>query len=278
MSSAPEAAPPRTRYLSRPEGRIAYDLQGSGPLVVLVPGMGDLRSTYRFLTPALVAAGYTVATTDLRGQGDSDTSFSSYGDPEAADDLGALLAELDRPAVIVGNSLAGGAGVLVAADHPDRVTGLVLIGAFVRQPRASAFQAAMFTTMMAPLWVTTAWKYYLPSLYAGTKPADFAEHRAAVVRGLKRPGYAKALSNWANQTQHDPVEARLGDVDTPVLVIMGERDPDFADPTAEAEWTRKALRGEMLMVPEAGHYPQSQRPEITSKAIVAFLAKTAPHA
>jgi alpha-beta hydrolase superfamily lysophospholipase len=41
--------------------------------VVLVPGMSDLRAGYRFLAPALRAAGYRVACTDLRGHGDSDT-------------------------------------------------------------------------------------------------------------------------------------------------------------------------------------------------------------
>ena len=49
-----------TSYLDRGEGRIAYDVQGSGPLVVCAPGMGDLRSVYRFFAPALVAAGYRV--------------------------------------------------------------------------------------------------------------------------------------------------------------------------------------------------------------------------
>ena len=41
-----------TSYLSRPEGRIGYDVAGGGLLVVLVPGMGDLRAGYRFLAPA----------------------------------------------------------------------------------------------------------------------------------------------------------------------------------------------------------------------------------
>ena len=68
---------PETAYVTRPEGRVAYDVAGEGPLLVLVPGMGDLRGSYRFLTPALRQAGYRVACTDLRGHGDSDTTFAS---------------------------------------------------------------------------------------------------------------------------------------------------------------------------------------------------------
>jgi len=41
---------------------------------------------------------------------------------------------------------------------------------------------------------------------------------------------------------------------------MGERDPDFPDPHGEAQWIAQALHGEVVMVPEAGHYPQSQQP------------------
>ena len=86
-----------TSYLTRPEGRIGYDVVGEGPLVVLVPGMGDLRAGYRFLSPALREAGYRVACTDLRGQGDSDATFPAYGDEETADDVAALIGELGGP-------------------------------------------------------------------------------------------------------------------------------------------------------------------------------------
>src|ERR1700678_2992754 len=82
-----------TQFIARPEGRIAYEVAGEGPLVVLLPGMGDLRAGYRFLAPALEEAGYRVALTDLRGHGDSDTTFASYGDVETAEDVIALIVE-----------------------------------------------------------------------------------------------------------------------------------------------------------------------------------------
>lgn len=267
---------PSTRYIKRPEGRIAYDVQGAGPLVVLVPGMGDLRATYRYLAPELVAAGYTVATTDLRGHGDSDITFSSYGDPETAGDIDALIDELGGKAVIGGNSLAAGAAVIVAAAHPEKVSGLLLFGPFVRNPQASGFETWMFRTMMAPLWVTTMWKAYMPTLYKGTKPTDFEQYRARVVASLKRPGYGKAFSLTTRQTDHAPAEASLGKVAAPAIVIMGDSDPDFKNPVGEAQWIGEKLHADVVMVPEAGHYPQSQRPEITTPAVLGFLGTVAP--
>jgi pimeloyl-ACP methyl ester carboxylesterase len=52
---------------------------------------------------------------------------------------------------------------------------------------------------------------------------------------------------------------------------MGEKDPDFPDPKAEADWIGDALSAEVVMVPDAGHYPQSQRPDITTDAVLHFM-------
>jgi pimeloyl-ACP methyl ester carboxylesterase len=71
------------------------------------------------------------------------------------------------------------------------------------------------------------------------------------------------------------VEARLTQLRVPALVVMGDQDPDFSDPAAEAAWIASTLSGAVVMVPEAGHYPQSQQPEIVSAAVIAFLAQAA---
>ncbi len=277
MITSPQTPLHPVQFLTRPEGRISYDVAGAGPLVVLVPGMGDLRSTYRYLAPVLRNAGYRVASTDLRGHGQSDTTFGSYGDVDTAGDLTALIKELGGPAVIVGNSMGAAAAVLVAAEHPELVSGLVLVGPWVRNGANGVVKRALFRLVMARPWVTAAWKAYLPKLYAGRRPEDFEEYRDRLVTNLHRPGYAKAFS-LTTRTDHTPAETRLGDVTAPTVVIMGELDPDFPDPTAEAQWIAETLHGAPVMVPEAGHYPQSQKPEATTDAVVRLLAEVGPRA
>jgi pimeloyl-ACP methyl ester carboxylesterase len=267
-----------TRYLSLAEGRVAYDVVGSGPLVVLIPGMGDLRSSFRHLVPLIAAAGYTVVSTDLRGHGDSDASFSSYGDSDTADDVIALLDELGGPAVLVGNSLGAAAAVLASARRPELVRGIALVDAFVRNPaNANAFTLAMFRVLMARPWVAAVWKAYLPSLYKGNKPVDFPEYLADVVAGLRRPGYAKAFSQTTH-TSHAEAEQNLPRVKKPTLVVMGELDPDFPNPLAEATWIGEQLGGDVVMIADSGHYPQSQQPQATADAIIPFLATISPNA
>jgi len=266
-----------TATISRPEGAVAYEVAGEGPLIVCVPGMGELRSSYRFVAPMLVAAGYRVALTDLRGHGDSDIGFDTYGDEGTAEDVAALIEELGGPAIIVGNSLAAGSAVLVAASRPDLVSGLVLVGPFVRDPANSAFERMLFRVMMAPEWARPVWKSYLPKLYAGHKPDDFAEYRTAVGNAMKKRGYTKAFA-LTTRTRHAAAAAALSSVHAPVLVIMGELDPDFPKPAVEADWIAEQLGGSVVMVAEAGHYPQAQRPELVGPAIEAFANEVHQHA
>lgn len=262
--------------LLRGDGSVAYDVRGSGPLLVCVPGMGDLRASYRFLAPALADAGYRVVTMDLRGHGESDTSFDDYGDRATAGDIAALLEELGEPAVLVGSSMSAGSAVLVAAEHPELVRGLVLVGPFVRTPPTTMVMKAMFRVLMATPWAAASWRSYLPTLYAGRRPADFEDYRAALVAAIRRPGHARAFS-LTTRTSHDEPAAALPRVTASALVVMGELDPDFPDPAVEASWVGEQLSAEVLMVPEAGHYPHSQRPELVAPAVVRFLAGL-PHA
>ena len=221
--------------------------------------MGDLRASYRFLAPVLRNAGYRVACTDLRGHGDSDTTFAGYGDAQTAGDVIALIEALGGPAVVIGNSMGAGAAVLAAADRPDLVRGLVLIGPFVRNGNTSALPRLTLRIAMARPWAAISWKAYLPKLYAGRRPADFDQYRDQLVVSLRRPGYAKAFS-LTTRTDHTPAQERLGDVAAPTLVVMGEQDPDFPDPRAEAEWVAQALNGDVVIVPRPGTTPNPSSP------------------
>lgn len=265
------SASTETRYLHLPEGRLAYDVEGTGPLVILVPGMAELRSSYRHLRPLLVSAGYRVVTTDLRGHGDSDAHFATFGDQETAADLIALVQALGGPATLVGNSLAAGAAVIAAADRPDLVSALVLFGPFVRNPPQGALGRAVFRFLTLAPWAPWVWSAYMPSLYAGAKPQDFSEYRQAVTQAMRRPGFSRAFSRTVAHTDHSQAQVRLAEVNAPTLVIMGALDPDFKDPAGEAQWVADALGAELIMAPQSGHYPQAQQPQLTASAVSSFL-------
>ncbi len=268
------------RVLDRPGGRIAYTDQGSGPLVVMAPGFGDLKEEYRFLAPKLVAAGYRAVTMDLRGHGQSSVGWDDHSCAALGSDMLALAAHLDAgPAILVGNSMSGGAAAWAAAEAPDAVAAIVLIDPFARNVpiswmKAALFKAVMHTAFVGP-WAPAAWGAYYASLYPTAKPADFETYKAALVASLKEPGRMAALQAMM-RTNRDDVEPRLASIRAPALVVMGSRDPDFDDPAGEAATIAGLVKGKVAMIDGAGHYPHAEMPELTAPAIVDFLAQLAP--
>jgi len=130
---------------------------------------------------------------------------------------------------------------------------------------------------MQPAWAKAVWRRYLPSLYAGRRPDDFQTHVDAVITAIAAPGHTRAFVRTTRSTHH-PAGAALSGVTAPTLVVMGQLDPDFKNPAAEADWIRSALDAQVVMVPEAGHYPHSQRPDLVTPAVLAFLESVASDA
>jgi pimeloyl-ACP methyl ester carboxylesterase len=261
------------RSLIRPDGTIAYELLGDerAPLVVCVPGMGDLRAEYRFLAPRLVDAGYRVATIDVRGHGESSTDFADVSAAAVGSDVVALLGELG-PGAVVGTSMAAAAAVWAAAEAPQLVRAIVLCGPFVRDfPTGIAVRTLMAIAFARP-WGAAAWSAYYKSLYPTSPPADLAAYRRRLRANLKERGRFDALKRMLAASKQ-PCEARIPEVKQPALVVMGSRDPDFKDPAAEGRLVADRLRGELLMVEGAGHYPHAEMPDVVAPAIVAFLKR-----
>lgn len=262
-------------YLDRPEGRIGYSLQGDGPLVVAVPGMGDLSTVYRDLVDTIVGSGHRLALVDLRGHGTSDTGFTRHGDVETGSDILALIDHLGGPAVIVGNSMGASAAAWAAAERPDAVAGLVMFGPFLREPPRSAFaRTAMrlaFRLAFSPPWGAAAWATIYRSLNTGTRAPWLDEHAADIRQMLRQPGRLRSFRHLAVQLDHSPVEARVAQIQAPSLVFIGSLDPDFADPAAELDWITAHIPATGHLVPGVGHYVQSQAPGEVTPALGEFL-------
>lgn len=166
--------------------------------------------------------------------------------------------------------MSAGAAVIVAATRPELVSGLVLVGPFVRDPKVSFVNRALLAVTMTKPLAAWTWNAYLPKLFAGTRPPDLNAYRKSVIAAMRRPGYTASFIA-TTKLSHAPAEAQLARVSSPSLVIMGALDPDFKDPEGEARWIANQLRSTLVMVPDAGHYPHAQQPELVNESIVSFL-------
>ena len=169
-----------TQFLKHGAGTIAYDDAGSGPLIICVPSMGDLRGEYRFLAPQLVAAGYRVVTMDVRGHGESSTAWADFSVAGVGSDIVALAQALDAgPAIVVGTSMAAGAAVWAAAEAPALFAGLALIGPFVRG-ETSTLNRLLYAALFARPWGPAAWLRYFSTLFANAQAGRLRRvHRRA---------------------------------------------------------------------------------------------------
>lgn len=261
-----------TKYFERPEGKLAYtDYGGSGPLVLMLPGMGDLRAEYRFLAPKLAEAGYRPIPIDLRGHGESSVPWSSYDVPSVGGDILALIDHLNAgPAHVVGTSFSPAAIVWAAVERPDRVRSLILFSPFVRDAPMNPVSKAIFWLMMNNPWRVRTWGMYYASLYPTHKPPDFDDYLSALLANLALPGRFQAADALANSSRQPSAE-RLKQVRAPTLVVMGTKDPDFPDPAGEGKLIAEQTGGTLALVEGAGHYAHAEMPEKAIPIVTDFL-------
>lgn len=272
-----------TEFFDIEGGRIAYDVAGEGPLIVLSHGLGDRRQAYRFVVPELVRAGFRVAAADMRGHGDSSPgAWTSISRTDVAGDQLALIRHLGGgPAVIAGHSLAGGAATIAAATAPELVSGIVEIGPFTRKVEYSVSGLLRIrryrrgTLLMGGVVLfrsVNMWFRYLDLAYP-SKPADYAAYMTALRAKLSEPGRTAEFLKTLKTSPADAA-AHLARVSCPALVVMGLEDPDFADPRAEAEAIVAAMpagRATASFIPGSGHYPHAQNPDLVAGLITSFL-------
>ena len=261
-----------TKFITNEGGRLAFeDTGGNGAAILAIPGMGDLRSEYRLIRPALQQAGYRVITMDARGFGETSAKWSDYSARAVGRDAVAVLKHLGvGPATIMGNSFAAGSALWAAQDASEQVNGVVLLGPIVRDLEASFIQKLSLKIGFAGPWKVGFWTMYWNTLFPTRKPADHAEVKAAITANLREQGRMNALMAMLSLSKADTA-AILDQTKVPALIVMGTKDPDFTDAVEEARMLAGKLKAETIILDGAGHYPHAEMPELVAPKLLAFL-------
>lgn len=174
-------ADPVRKKMALPDGDVSYlEWAADAPLLHFTHATGFNAETYRgLLTP--LQGGFRVVASDMRGHGFSTLAAAPGAQAEWSTftrDLATILDRLDtKPVVLAGHSMGAITSLMVAATHPERVRGLVLVEP-VLVPRFAHFR----------MWVQRALGRTLPQ---NTNLAELAAKRRAIF-----PSFEMALSAY----------------------------------------------------------------------------------
>jgi 2-succinyl-6-hydroxy-2,4-cyclohexadiene-1-carboxylate synthase len=241
------------------------EIRGRGRRLVLAHGFTQNGRCWGLVGGDL-AADHEVVTVDLPGHGRTPPDLDR-SDLIAS---GRLLAQAGGPGIYVGYSMGGRVALHAALDHPDLVQGLVLIGATAgiddANGRAARREAdgeladRLLDEGLAPFlerWLSNP-------LFDGLSP----QAAALPARLENRPeGLAASLRHCGTGNQ-EPLWARLGELEMPVLVIAGERDPKFAQ--LGERLAAGLARAELVRLP-AAHSVHLESPTATAEVIRRFV-------
>lgn len=259
--------------------RLSYQVTGSGALVVLVMGTGSPGRVWQLhQVPALVAAGYQVATVDNRGVPPSDECAKGMTIDDLVGDTAALIEHLGYgPARVVGTSLGSRIVQELALARPDLVSQAVMMAAHGRtdpvQSRLSAGERALYDARIE-----------LPSMYYAAITALLnlsprtLNDRVAVLEWLDVLEFSGSSISAGVRAQlevedfPDRLAAYIG-IRVPSLVI-GFAD-DLMIPPYLAHEVAEAIPGARYEEIEGcGHFGYLERPAEVNKLLVEFFAGT----
>jgi 3-oxoadipate enol-lactonase len=260
----------QTGMLEVEGGRLAYEVSGSGPAVVLVHG-GLVDSRMWDAEFADLARHHRVVRYDLRGLGRSPRPTGSFSH---VDDLDRLLRELRvDTATLVGLSLGGMVASEYTLEHPGRVRALVLAAAGLRgfqgrpRPGSDAFYriAAADPARAAAI------------IQDSTTLGGATARSAAILRRMfvdNAPGWSS--TDWRSlRWPEPPTIQRLDRIAVPTLVVVGTAD----DPDLLAIADTLAARiphAAKTVIPGARHHLNLDRPAQFRRELRGFLARTEP--
>ncbi len=251
---------------------VNYELSGTGPLLVLIHGLGASLVIWEDLAPQLLPH-YQVLRLDLRAAGaTTETEEAPLSLAVWSQDVRALLGalEIERP-VVVGHSLGAGIAMKYALQWPEDVEALVLMGA---DPRLSSLgprfaQAAdLIDKIGFERWVDEVWSSNPPLSSASLERSpDLFDRYRAMVLANDQANYVRTCRSFA---ELEDLTADLPHIRNPVLVVSGS-DDDRTVPEAGKALASQLPRGQFVELPGVGHTMPTEAPELVGDAIVKFV-------
>ncbi len=252
---------------------------GAGPAVLALHGQPGSGDGFSSLVPALVP-GHRLLLADRPGYGL--TGGSAIGMTQNADRFASVLREAGAaPAVVIGHSYGGGVAVLLAARHPEVVSGLVLVGSIGDSSSVTLSDRVAALPVVGDALVAGALYGFgrlLPPLRELARPLGGRFGRW-IQTTLPDEEYAEAAGRSATSvwkafrdeqrflvSEIDEVEAAIAEVEQPTAVITGAWDA-VVSPRVAAGMARRLANARLMVLEGVGHFVPRDAPGAIAEAV-----------
>jgi len=269
------------RYVEVKGTKLRYIAAGQGPTLLLLHTLRTQLDMFQKVIPEL-ANRFRVYALDYPGHGYSEIPKASYSSELFVTAVARFLDQLDiRDAVIVGESIGGSIGLLLAARHNPRVRAVVAINPYdydggrgIR--RSSLLANILFGLNNVPVLGSTVTRLRLypivKRVLAGgvyrksALPSTLARELYRV--GNRRGHYRALMSLVRHWDSWERARAEYPSIDVPTLLIYGDHDWSRVK---EREADRQAIPGaEMRIIKDAGHFLSLDAAQEVVQAVVGF--------
>ncbi|HEY4997095.1 MAG TPA: alpha/beta hydrolase [Solirubrobacteraceae bacterium] len=257
--------------LETSSGSIAYDEQGSGKAIVMLPSGAHDRHDFDELR-ALIPAGFRTLALDWPAHGDSPPDAGPGSAMHMADVAEQSVEELaPEGAIVLGNSIGGFAAARMAIRRPELVKGLVIVdgGGFAgRPPHVRLFCALMGRQrFLRAIYPAFSRQYMRARTDADRRARDTA------IATTRSPAGLRALSElWRSfaSPEHD-LRRDAHAITAPTLLIWGRHDPVI--PPRFARRAARSIEGAELVLLDTGHLPHTSDPQGFADHLLSFLER-----
>ena len=272
--------------------KILYTVKGTGLPLVLIHGFGASIGHWRKNISALAEGGYRVFALDLLGFGGSDKPPLDYTLELWEELLKDFWTEkIEEPAVFVGNSIGGLLSLMVVAHHREIATGAILLncagglnhrpdelnlplrlimGAFTKVVRSKLVGPILFNNIRQKQRIRkTLLQVYRNSDAITDELVDLLYAPAC------DPGAQQVFASILTAPPGPTISELLPKVKHPVLVIWGADDPWTPVTGAKIfqQWNQNGQPIEFVSIPNTGHCPHDERPDVVNPLMLNWLAK-----
>ncbi len=236
---------------------IHYDLVGpsDAPVVCMTHSLTSDGGMWAEQVPVLLGAGFQVLRVDMRGHGGSTPTKGDYTIDALASDVVSLLDALgfDTGVHLIGLSMGGMVGLVIAADHPGRLASLMACctashWAGDTELMLSRIAAVRQSGTLESIVEANMERRYGPD-YRSRRPQRWQALRDTFL-GTSLDGYYGCM----NACMTHNVAPRLHQVSVPTLVLAGTED--LATPASDNRQIAATIPGARYVEIEGGyHFP-----------------------